>query len=100
MESRQKTLKGGNKNTIREADMDQGNRCTISKEMKNICLFNSTRFWGGGENSPDIDKFTEAIIKFITNKALRESMGEEARESVVERFSMNKIIRQWEELLP
>ncbi len=49
---------------------------------------------------PDIDKFTEAIIKLAKNKEIRELMGEKARESVVKRFSMNKIICQWEELLP
>lgn len=49
---------------------------------------------------PDVGQFTEAIIRLAGNKELRETLGENARKSIERRFSMDKIIQEWESLLP
>lgn len=57
-----------------------------------------------GENGflidhPDVLEFAEKILFLANNTDKRKEMGELARKSVINRFSFNKIIKDWEELL-
>ncbi|MCY1722912.1 glycosyltransferase [Prolixibacteraceae bacterium Z1-6] len=57
-----------------------------------------------GENGflidfPNIELFAEKVLFLIQNPEKRKQMGISARESVIHKFSLQKVIRDWEELL-
>ncbi|WP_346854512.1 glycosyltransferase [uncultured Draconibacterium sp.] len=57
-----------------------------------------------GENGflidfPDINSFAEKILFLIQNPEIRMEMGATARQSVIHKFSLQKIIHDWEKLL-
>jgi glycosyltransferase involved in cell wall biosynthesis len=57
-----------------------------------------------GENGflidfPEINAFAEKILYLIQNPEIRKKMGTAARQSVIHKFSLQKIIHDWEKLL-
>jgi len=48
---------------------------------------------------PDMNSFAEKVIYLAQNPEIRENMGKKARHSVMRKFSLQKVIKDWEELL-